>query len=153
MIELLQIVGAFILADAMSGIYHLVTDLGWNIPSQVSYFRKHHDHPETMTFDLQPMLGSIPCLIAAYFIWPWFFISLAIFVGFAQIPHYYIHHPENTPTIIKWLQKFRIVVTPDSHNYHHYGNGLFDTNFCIFTGWNDWWINPIGKWSQRFKRI
>lgn len=152
MLELLQIISAYIIADAIAAIYHLVTDLGYNIPKQVAFFRKHHEQPWTMTFDLQPLLGGIPIIILGLFIYPWFFISLGISLCIAQIPHYYSHHRDNTPRIISFLQKYKIILSPASHDNHHYGNGLFDRDFCVLSGWNNFWLNPIAKYLQRFKR-
>lgn len=151
MYEALQVLAAFIAADAIAGLYHLVTDLGWNVPCQVEFFRNHHERPWTMTFDWQPILAGLPLVAIGCFVWPWFLIPLGIFIAAAQVPHYYVHHTENVPRWIQWLQKYKIIISKVSHDTHHYGEGKFDTNFCVFTGWNDWWLSPFGKWAQRFK--
>lgn len=144
-IILLQILLAYIIVDFGAGLYHLFTDMGYNIPSQVGFFRKHHEQPESMTFDMQPVLGAIPLAILAYFYYPWFFGFAAFFTAFAQIPHYYIHHPAKAPRFIEWLQRTKLIVSPESHNEHHYGNGKFDKNFCVFTGWCDKPINWLAS--------
>lgn len=149
LIECVQIFAAYIIADGLSGIYHLMTDLGYNIPSQVRDFNKHHDEPWTMQWDYYGIFAAIPAFVAAYFMLPWFFISLGICLFFIQYPHYYNHHPEEAGCIVKFLQKIKVIIG-ESHTKHH--EPPFDKNFCVFTGWNDWWLNPIGKFCQRFDR-
>lgn len=151
MYELLQIFAAFVIADAIAALYHLVTDLGYNIPAQVGFFRKHHEEPWTMTFDLQPVLGGVPLIILGCFVQPWFFVSLGIFVALAQVPHYYSHHTKNIPGIVRFLQDYGIFINEEKHNRHHNSEN-FDTDFCVLSGWNNWWVSPLGKWMQRFKR-
>lgn len=134
---------AYMLADILSGLYHWATDKGYNLKFQVEFFQEHHRNPKSMTFDYQPIAGAIPLAIIAYFIWPWFFGSLAFFILCIQIPHYYTHHPENAPFFIKWLQKSRLIITREGHYKHHSGN--FDCNYCIFGNFNNWWMNRILK--------
>jgi len=137
-----QVFAGWLIADAMGGLFHLFTDRGWNIPLLVRQFQNHHDRPWTMTFDLEPVLGAIPLAFIAWFALPWLFGSMAVGVGFTQIPHYYIHHPEQCPVWMKLLQKTRIVLRPDSHEQHH---RTFDRGFCILAGWNDWWIDRVAR--------
>ena len=147
MYEVIQIIIAYVVADAISGIYHCITDRGYNTPTQVAYFMNHHDHPETMTFDLQPLLGGIPFLIIGYFILPWFLLPLGFFICITQIPHYYTHHP--APKYIRFLQKCKLILTYQSHWTHH--GGEFNSNYCVLSGWNDWWINILVKWYDKKK--
>lgn len=141
MVELLQIVLAYWLVDALGGLYHLATDRGFNIASQVAFFQKHHESPETMTFDLQPCLIGVPCLVAGWFVAPWFLVPLGIFFCLAQVPHYYTHFP--APRFVQVLQRAGIFVSPASHARHH--DGRFDRDFCVTAGWNNWWINWIAS--------
>lgn len=147
MYELFLVIVAYILADAFSGIYHMVTDLGYNIPSQVAFFQKHHAEPWTMTFDLQPVLGGVPLIIIGLFYLHWFFIPFGLFIAFAQIPHYFIHHKENVPGIVRWLQNNKVILSPEVHESHHSGD--FDKNYCIISGWNDWWLNKLARKIHR----
>lgn len=137
-------------ADAFAAFYHLITDLGYNIASQVRDFQNHHERPLTMTFDLQPMLIGIPFIVAGYFVWPWFLIPLGIFLSVAQVPHYYAHFTWKSPWLIRKLQRWEIIIEPEAHDSHHSGN--FDKDYCVLSGWNNWWINWVAAKLQRFKR-
>jgi hypothetical protein len=147
MLTLFYILAGWAVADAFGGLYHLATDRGYNLPFQVRSFQNHHDKPWTMTFDLEPLAGAVPLLILSWWLgWPAFLTSAAVGIGFTQIPHYYIHHPERCPRWIVWLQRARIVLQPKAHEDHHtppYGH-----NFCILAGWNDWWINRLARATQ-----
>ena len=137
---LLQIVLGYILADALSGLYHVLTDYGYNIQHQVKLFQYHHIHPETMTFDWQPFLAGLPIILLSFLgIYPIFFISLGVCLCLSQVAHLYCHRQPNK--FIKFLQNIGFFIKPEHHLKHHSGN--FDSNFCIFTGHNDIWLNPI----------
>lgn len=139
--NILIVLAAYVAADALGGLYHLMTDLGYNIPSQIRFFRQHHERPLTMTFDLEPAVAAAPMLIAAWFVWPVFFVSLAVFLTLSQIPHYYAHHTGRVPKLVKLMQRCGLFITERYHNAHHSGN--FNRNFCVLAGWNDWWINRL----------
>lgn len=141
----LILLAAYVVADAITGIYHMVTDLGYNTPTQVGYFRNHHLRPETMTFDLQPLLAMIPLFAVAYFFWPLFFIATGIFVAAGQIPHYYTHHRRNIPKVILWLQQLHIIMDERGHNRHHWSKN-YDVNYCVLSGWNNWWLNKVSSY-------
>lgn len=139
MCQSLQVILAYIVADFLAALYHLMTDRGWNIASQVRYFTNHHDKPWTMTFDLQPVLGGVPVALIGYFVWPWFFVSLGAFLAFAQIPHYYTHHA--APRIVQALQRSGLILRPTLHNRHH--RVSFDRDFCVLNGWTNRLVNAI----------
>lgn len=136
------VVLAYILTDFGTALYHLLTDKGYNIKSQVGFFRKHHEKPETMTFDLQPMLAGIPIFICGFFFWPYFMFSLGIFVSFAQIPHYYAHFA--APPFVRLLQKLYIILPPARHSIHH--SGKFDRDYCVVSGWTNPIVNRIANY-------
>lgn len=132
---------AYVLADVLAAFYHVLTDKGWNIASQLKQFRNHHDKPETMTFDWEPLLAGIPfCLIGWYF-GCYFILALGIFLSLAQIPHYYTHHPAPKP--IRFLQRIRLILSVKQHNSHH--TEPFDKDYCVLSGWNNCWINYVAK--------
>lgn len=149
MIEIIvSLVAAYIVADALSGIYHIITDYGWNIPHQVKLFKYHHENPETMTFDWQPFLAGIPICFLAFWAYPVFFITLGLCLCLSQVAHLYTHR--KAPYIIKILQQTGLFISK-KHHYAHHG-GQFNKNFCIFSGWNDFWLNPIAKYLEKYKR-
>ena len=141
MSAIFQIIAAYVLADALSALYHLFTDRGYNTKGYVFDFQNHHDHPETMTFDLQPMMIGVPMLIMGCWWLPWFNIPLGFFLAFAQIPHYYTHFP--APKWVKVLQDWHIFLPVEQHMIHH---THFDRDFCVISGWNNWWINRLAPY-------
>lgn len=148
--NLLQILAAYIVADAITALYHVATDLGYNIPYQVQVFQNHHHDPLSMTFDLEPVLAGVPLVVLGFWFAPWFLIPLGIFVSVAQIPHYYAHFPYKAPKWFKKLQDWEIVIEPAAHDSHH--SGEFDKDYCVLSGWNNFWINRLAAKLQRFKR-
>lgn len=134
-----QTILAYIVADFLAALYHLVTDRGWNVASQVRYFLNHHDRPWTMTFDLQPVLAGVPIVLLGCFVWPWFLIPLGLFLALAQVPHYYTHHP--APRVVKALQRTGLILRPSPHLRHHHVS--FDRDYCVLSGWMNWLVNAI----------
>lgn len=137
MIELLQIIAAFYLADFVSAVFHLVTDRGWGLPVVVAWFRKHHAAPQTMTFDLMPAVAGVPLFIVGLLFMPWLLCPFGFFLTFAQIPHYYTHH--SAPPAVRWLQRYGIFLRPEKHMGHH---GNFDRDFAVLNGAS----NPLVNW-------
>lgn len=136
-----QILAAYVVADALAALFHLATDCGFNTPRIVAQFRNHHVAPHTMTFDLEPAVGGIVLLILSHLWAPWFLASLGVFISFGQVPHYFTHHP--APRFVRVLQKLRIILPPETHASHH--NGTFDRDYCVISGWNNFWINAIAR--------
>lgn len=134
-----QLVAAYFTADLIAAIYHCATDRGWNTKRIVGQFMKHHREPETMTFDLEPLLGGIPIACIGFFALPVFFVSLGLFLGFGQVPHYYTHHP--APRWVQALQRIGLILSPHSHASHH--GGKFDRDFSVINGWS----NPLLNWA------
>jgi hypothetical protein len=134
-----QLVAAYFVADLVAAVYHLATDRGWNTRRIVANFRNHHDRPETMTFDLEPMLGGLPLVALGIYCGSFFVVALGTFLSFAQVPHYFTHHP--APAWIRRLQSWGLILRPSSHHRHH--GGQFDRDFCVINGWS----NPLINWA------
>lgn len=132
-----EIVLAYLVADLVGSLYHYATDNGWNTKRIVAQFMKHHDEPKTITFDLEPMLGGLPILAAGYYFGSTFLLSLGVFIGLIQIPHYYVHHP--APKFVKVLQAWGVFLSPESHEDHH---KKLDRSFSVLNGWT----NPFVNW-------
>lgn len=135
---MIEILAAYFLADFGAALFHLATDRGYNLERICRNFQNHHDHPEKMTFDLEPMLAGLPIMCIGFFALPWFFVSLGLFICLAQIPHYYAHHP--APCAIVALQECGMILHPDDHDSHH--TEPFDKDFCVISGWS----NPLVNW-------
>lgn len=140
MIIFVEIVLGYALADLLSGIYHLMTDAGYNLPAQIRDFSKHHAQPWTMTFDASPMIAGVPVMLGApFFPCPWFFFTLGFGMSICQFTHYWTHNKPNR--FVGLLQKARLIISPRGHWKHH--KAPFACNFCILSGWNNVWMNAI----------
>jgi ubiquitin-conjugating enzyme E2 variant len=148
MLCLLQIILGWFVADLLSGIYHYVVD-NFGTPDtpilgkQIKDFQLHHINPEDFLKDTAwssiqlPLLATIPMLIAAYFVWPCFFISLGIGLGLSQYFHRCAHEPNPNPNPVKRiLQRAFIMLPPQEHDRHHSG---FKDAYGIVNGW----ANPL----------
>ena len=135
-----EIVFAYFAADLLAAVFHFVTDRGWNLPHVVRDFQNHHERPETMTFDLQPMLIGLP--VGAIGVWSGstFVIALGLFLSVAQVPHYFSHHP--APGWVKALQNRRLILPPLVHAKHHTSKS-FDRDFSVLNGWSNEFFNWI----------
>jgi plasmanylethanolamine desaturase len=131
---------AYTLADLLTGIYHFVTDRGWNVASQVALFQQHHDRPAQLGVDLSPAIAGIPLMALALLGWhPVFFLALGTSVTLAQVPHYWAHHRGNR--LVRFLQRLHLLLPPRHHARHHHGE--FDRNYCVLSGWNNFWLNWV----------
>lgn len=129
-----EVVTAYVLTDLGAAIYHFITDRGWNTKRIVAQFLNHHNKPETMSFDLEPMIGGLPILYVGVYFHSVLTASIGLFICFSQIPHYYTHHP--APVFIRVLQNCGIILSPEKHAIHH---REFNRNFCVISGWT----NPL----------
>ncbi|WP_425618058.1 fatty acid desaturase CarF family protein [Anatilimnocola sp. NA78] len=132
---------ALAVVDLLTGIYHVMTDRGWNLKHQVEYFRIHHEDPQSMkSFDWQPMFAGVPFMLVGAWLESSLILAMGSFLVLAQVPHYYVHVP-NPPLAIRALQRVGLCITPAYHDGHHCGD--FDRNFCVLTGWGDYLLNPL----------
>lgn len=136
----LQIIAAYWFVDLASGVYHYATDHGWNIRQQVESFALHHRSNTMSGVDWIPALAAVPILLVGLYLAQPFLIAGGLFGIGAQLPHYWAHRGSRF-AIIRWLQRHRIIISPEHHARHHHG--LFDSHFCIFTGWNNWWLDRL----------
>lgn len=145
MLILIQILLGWYLADLITGIYHYFVDNYGSAKtpifgSQIEEFQIHHHNPKAFlsyswweSLKL-PLLGSTPLFLLAIFN-PYFFLPLAIGIAICQLTHKWSHE-SNPPTIIKCLQKMKIILSPEDHDLHH---TTFDSHYCIVSGW----ANPL----------
>lgn len=140
----LQVLVAYVFVDLLSGLYHLATDRGFNVASQVRLFQDHHETNTMDGFGWHHMLLAAPMLLAGVWLESSFLIAAASFGILAQTPHYYAHRRSNSGAvhaIVRLLQRTGLILTPQHHAAHH--RGEFDRNFCILSGWNNWWLNRL----------
>lgn len=136
---------AYILVDALIGIYHWFTDNGYNTKRMNEMFLAHHIDPLNMEeFDWQPMPWGLMLLCLGIWLETSFVIAFGSFLMLAQVPHYYAHRRSNNALvhkIIRPMQKWGLIASPESHAIHH--DGKFNRNFCVLSGWNNFWLNYL----------
>ena len=143
--SVIEVLAAYILVDALIGVYHWATDNGWNTPDMVRKFQEHHTDPRNMTeFDWQPMPPGLVFLGLGWWLQSSFVMAFGAFLVLAQVPHYYAHRRSTSAVvhrILRFLQVIGLIASPESHALHH--DGVFNRNFCVLSGWNNWWLNWI----------
>lgn len=146
LLSVLEIILAYAFTDLLGGIYHYATDKGYNLKSQVVLFQEHHESNSMEGPGFYITIGpAILVFLVGWFLGSVFLLAFGVFTLIAQVPHYYAH-VANPPRLVRWLQATGIMISPEHHAKHH--NGTFDKNFCVFTGWNDCWLNAIIKFFQ-----
>lgn len=146
-VTLAQVLLAYLLVDAFSGLYHWATDSGFNVRQQRESFADHHvtnTMQEPISW-LQAAVG-VPVGILGLLCDSAFLGALGVFTVLVQVPHYYAHRRSESPIVhhvVRALQLSGLIISPEKHAAHH--NGVFDRNFCIVSGWNNVWLNPLTK--------
>lgn len=130
----------YISMDIFSGVYHLLTDRGWNFSRQVREFQGHHHRPQIFGIDWYPFIPAIPLLFAACLYESIELGILALCLAHVQLPHYFAHQTNNGP-IVRFLQWTGFYISVENHAMHH--DGVFNQNFCTVTSWNNWWFNKV----------
>jgi len=141
LIVALQILAAYIVADALSGFYHLATDKGFNFRNQIEMFQDHHDTNTMQGFDWQNFSGGMVVAVPGAWFHSAFVVALGVFVALTQVTHYYAHVRSRSPLVhrvVKALQGW-LIVSPQSHAAHH--KPPHSRDFCLLSGWNNFWLN------------
>lgn len=143
---LLQALAGWALADLLGGLYHLATDRGWGLRSQVRDFAHHHAHPAELRLlswhSVGPMLPAAALSPIAWWA-PWFGGALCLGLAISQASHWAAHHPRRCWAAVRWLQCARFLLAPEDHARHH--RGEHDRSFSILCGWT----GPLIDWLVR----
>lgn len=145
-----QVFLAYVFVDFLSGAYHFITDKGWNFRDQVTMFLGHHDTNTMQGFDWQTFAAGMPVAVLGAWFHSQFFIAAGFFGALTQVTHYYAHVRSRSPLvhqIVRTLQQCRIIVPPKTHSRHH--DEPFDRDFCLLSGWNNVWMNPMLRLLER----
>ncbi len=146
----------YMMADFASGAVHWLADrygtpetpvLG---PNFIRPFRDHHVYPDALaghSFIETNGNNSIASLPFMALFWPllhaegddgWPIMGLAM--GFAFFSGMFITnqihkwaHMKTPPIFVRWLQRFRLILSPDHHRKHH--TPPFNSHYTITTGW------------------
>jgi ubiquitin-conjugating enzyme E2 variant len=147
------------LADGLTGLVHWACDTWgdertpWLGGGLIRAFREHHLDPRAMLehdwieVNREPWLAaaaalgllSLPAAGRALeghttlhaFLW-----SFIVYGAAANQLHLWAH-TERAPALVRWLQRCRIILSPDAHAAHHRAPNT--RAYCISTGW----LNPV----------
>ncbi len=158
---ILSLVLAMATADFASGIVHWFFDrYGCHTTpffgtQYIFPFREHHLYPQKIAHHnfiiTNGDTGILPSLMMGgyllfepiasspplnFFISSFIF-SLGCFAAFTNQIHKWAYQSKPPPKWVRFLQRFRIILSPQHHSVHH--RDPFDTYYCITTGW----LNPL----------
>jgi|HubBroStandDraft_6_1064221.scaffolds.fasta_scaffold59266_3 hypothetical protein len=160
----------YILADLASGTVHWFGDTFYKEntpllgPLLIRTFREHHRDPESITrhgfFEVNGCncLGLIPPLA---FEWSFFGLRMAsgvqlfcqaallafVLAVFATNQFHKWSHARRVPALVGWLQRNRLILSPEHHQRHHRGG--FSRSYCITSGW----LNVLLDQTRLFRFI
>ena len=159
-LTMIQFFLSYLLTDFISGIVHLYLDNS-NIKfdySLTDYYRTgfeiHHTFPTWQWLidpEYKPQYEMLTLFVPMLFLLYINILSFnSIFITFItlfsllmQYFHYSAHafiHGKKIPTIIRFLQKYNVIISPETHRIHHI---YFDRNYTILNGWTNFIFNKF----------
>ena len=163
------LLAGYLLSDLMSGAVHWLADrfgstsMPFLGPNFIRPFRDHHVDPDDITrhgfvetngnscliivvplmlvYHLVPLDGANWRLVLNATIW-----SLCLSIIATNQFHKWAHC-EHPPASVRWLQRYRIILSPEHHLIHH--QAPYDTHYRITTGW----LNPLLAKLRAFEYI
>lgn len=158
-ILLVVVPAAWLATELLSGVLHWVLDSWGSVhtpvigKSFIRPFREHHVDPQAMTrHDFVETHGA-SCVAALPFLalaslmpldglalqaLQTFLVSLAFGALATNQCHKWAHMDEaDTPRIVRWAQRRRLVLPRRHHQLHH--TPPFDSHYCMSCGW----LNPL----------
>ncbi|HEX2578017.1 MAG TPA: fatty acid desaturase CarF family protein [Aquihabitans sp.] len=157
------VVAALVVADLLSGVVHAICDNLGSIDTPVvgrkfiRSFREHHTDPLDMTrgdlirVNADNSLVCLPVLVSTL-VWldvgshpvaASFLLALTGFVVVTNQIHKWAHMAE-VPTVVRWLQRRRLVLSPEHHRVHH--TPPYASHYCITSGITNDVLGRIGFW-------
>ena len=137
----------WLLADLFSGLVHWALDSFGSVrtpvvgPAFIRPFREHHADPHGMTrhdfieVNGASCLGCLPLLLVSFLVDGFLHaLLLCTCVGilFTNQCHKWAHM-NSPPTLVRFLQRFRVVLRADEHRRHH--TPPYNSHFCTANGW------------------
>jgi ubiquitin-conjugating enzyme E2 variant len=74
------------------------------------------------------------------------FLAAFCFWGVPTNQIHYWAHMERPPALVAWLQRRRLILSPEHHRVHH--ASPFATHYCITTGWCNPLLARLGWWRM-----
>jgi len=155
------IIGAWFLADFLTGVFHWIQDQFLaEGKTKIKFINKiatendlHHDKPAVMgkrtlwENTTTSLILSIPLFVLCYLSSAPIVVWLSIYFGiFANAIHSFTHKPKiRIPRGVQWLQKLGMFQSTQHHAVHHFNKGKIITkedttiHYCVMTNY----INPI----------
>ena len=161
------VLGAGWIADLVSGVVHWAADT-WGRDTMpvvgqrfLRPFRVHHVNPDDfLRRDFLDCNGDVamltlPVLLGAFALpldTAGGAVGAVLLVSFAawSLPTNQVHqwaHMPHPPTAVRWLQRRRLILSPEAHRQHH--QSPYAVNYCIATGWSNRWLTNV----DAFRRI
>jgi len=162
------VLGAWLLADFISGVVHWWEDRAMMNASRLSYLNgvradneRHHKMPGYLT--RLSWWGNISTTaplawLLALALWfagaPALAWLTAVFLGFGNLIHRWSHEPpQKLPRVVRWMQMIGLFISASHHSGHHFKAGALvsredsQIRFCVMTNW----LNPILDRIRFFK--
>ena len=140
-----QAIAGYLAADAISGLTHWFADTRLSETTAIigrvliQPFRHHHRDPAALTrHGLLELCGNSALFALPLFLLPLPATVTASMTGslvLTNIFHKWAHQ-ENPPAIARFLQRWRLILSPEQHERHH-SRGV--EAYCVTSGW----CNPI----------
>lgn len=149
----------YVCADLASGVVHWLADRFGSPDTPilgeafVHPFREHHTFPEkilehdfvevngnncvAMLLVLIPMQFILPATLSGWWIGLASFVVTFSFGIFMTNQFHQWAHAHEVPAIVGFLQRSRLVLSPEAHDRHH--TLPYESDYCITSGW----MNPI----------
>jgi hypothetical protein len=159
---------SLVVTDMFAGLVHWACDTWGDVQGPYGFlirgFREHHVDEKAMTrhdfieVSGSSSLGATIVLLLAHALTdfsapdrsPAGLVALHClgwFVVFATITnqvHKWSHMPLQCPQVVRTLQRYRMLLNPKDHAYHH--TMPHDTYYCIFNGWMNPVLSTLGFW-------
>jgi plasmanylethanolamine desaturase len=155
---------ALVLGDFVGGVVHWAADTYFSEdtpvvgPALIKPFRQHHIFPRDIcAHTLVSIVGNV-CILAVpvltlclYLLWLndhgllAFAILCTTLMVAATVATNVFHkwaHQEKPYTVVRWLQRIRLILEPRHHQIHH--TEPFEMHYCITNGWLNPLLNKIG---------
>lgn len=137
-------------ADFIAGMVHLIGDV-----TDQKQFIKHHKNPTYMcdktylhhTFRSYVLINIL--LLFSYFNENNFWIMTFMWALQANETHVWLHCFSDAPFFVKFLQRFGLLMTPESHRRHH--RDSHDRYFCTLNGWANSFVNIFANKLYKIK--
>jgi hypothetical protein len=156
----ITIIGAWLLADFISGLVHWWEDRALVGASRFEFINsvradneRHHQTPGyflrytwweniNTTAPAAWLLAAVLWLIGS----PPLLCLTCFFLGIGNLVHRWSHErTENRPVAVTWLQRTGLLISPSHHSGHHFVRGKpveredSSIRFCVMSSW----LNPI----------